>query len=273
MQMSKLNKKKVKINNLILFIVLILVILAIVLYFILKGKKLDTNSTQINELYSYLGSNDLEVCNGLNIYSENEINYDKIDNNIRICNAYSLLDIDETSIVKIDKTKKNNTCSINENIKFATDNYEDDICTITKIESEKINEQYKKMYGKEIENYEQFQLNPTTICYYDEEGYYYCGLSESFTYTIGAEPQTYRTIKKANKKDDEIIIFDYFMKVINNECFTTYDGDNKNNNCSNIFNEDTNVDYDFLKKYGTLYKHTFKESNGSYYWVKSEPVK
>lgn len=272
MQMSK-NKKKIKINMVILVVILFVAIVGLILYFTLNGKKLDTNSTQINELYSYLGSNDLEVCNGLSIYSEKEINYDNIDNNIRICNAYSLLDIDETSIVKIDKTKKNNTCSINENIKFATDNYEDDICTITKIESEKINEQYKKMYGKEIENYEQFQLNPTTICYYDEEGYYYCGLSESFTYTIGAEPQTYRTIKKATKKDDEIIIFDYFMKVINNECFTTYDGDNKNNNCSNIFNEDTNVDYDFLKKYGTLYKHTFKESNGSYYWVKSEPVK
>ena len=270
--MSK-NKKKIKINMVILVVILFVAIVGLILYFTLNGKKLDTNSTQINELYSYLGSNDLEVCNGLSIYSEKEINYDNIDNNIRICNAYSLLDIDETSIVKIDKTKKNNTCSINENIKFATDNYEDDICTITKIESEKINEQYKKMYGKEIENYEQFQLNPTTICYYDEEGYYYCGLSESFTYTIGAEPQTYRTIKKATKKDDEIIIFDYFMKVINNECFTTYDGDNKNNNCSNIFNEDTNVDYDFLKKYGTLYKHTFKESNGSYYWVKSEPVK
>ena len=270
--MSK-NKKKIKINMVILVVILFVAIVGLILYFTLNGKKLDTNSTQINELYSYLGSNDLEVCNGLSIYSEKEINYDNIDNNIRICNAYSLLDIDETSIVKIDKTKKNNTCSINENIKFATDNYEDDICTITKVESEKINEQYKKMYGKEIENYEQFQLNPTTICYYDEEGYYYCGLSESFTYTIGAEPQTYRTIKKANKKDDEIIIFDYFMKVINNECFTTYDGDNKNNNCSNIFNEDTNVDYDFLKKYGTLYKHTFKESNGSYYWVKSEPVK
>lgn len=270
--MSK-NKKKIKINMVILVVILFVAIVGLILYFTLNGKKLDTNSTQINELYSYLGSNDLEVCNGLSIYSEKEINYDNIDNNIRICNAYSLLDIDETSIVKIDKTKKNNTCSINENIKFATDNYEDDICTITKVESEKINEQYKKMYGKEIENYEQFQLNPTTICYYDEEGYYYCGLSESFTYTIGAEPQTYRTIKKANKKDDEIIIFDYFMKVINNECFTTYDGDNKNNNCSNIFNEDTNVDYDFLKKYGTLYKHTFKESNGSYYWIKSEPVK
>lgn len=272
MQMSKLNKKKVKINSLILFIVLILIILAIVLYFILKGKKLDTNSTQINELYSYLGSNDLEVCNGLSIYSENEINYDKIDNNIRICNAYSLLDIDETSIVKIDKTKKNNTCSINENIKFATDNYEDDICTITKIESQKINEQYKKMYGKEIENYEQFQLNPTTICYY-EEGYYYCGLSESFTYTIGAEPQTYRSIKNATKKNDEIIIYDYFLKIVNNECYTTYNGNNKNNNCSNDFNEDTKIDYNYLKKYGTLYKHTFKEKDGSYYWIKSEPVK
>ena len=270
--MSK-NKKKIKINMVILVVVLFVVIVGIILYFTLNGKKLDTNSTQINELYSYLGSNDLEVCNGLSIYSEKEINYDNIDNNIRICNAYSLLDIDETSIVKIDKTKKNNTCSINENIKFATDNYEDDICTITKVESEKINEQYKKMYGKEIENYEQFQLNPTTICYYDEEGYYYCGLSESFTYTIGAEPQTYRTIKNASKKNDEIIIFDYFMKIVNNECFTTYDGNNKNNNCSNVFNEDIKVDYDFLKKYGTLYKHTFKESNGSYYWVKSEPVK
>lgn len=270
--MSK-NKKKIKINMVILVVVLFVVIVGIILYFTLNGKKLDTNSTQINELYSYLGSNDLEVCNGLSIYSEKEINYDNIDNNIRICNAYSLLNIDETSIVKIDKTKKNNTCSVNENIKFATDNYDDDICTITKVESEKINEQYKKMYGKKIENYEQFQLNPTTVCYYDEEGYYYCGLSESFTYTIGAEPQTYRTIKNASKKNDEIIIFDYFMKIVNNECFTTYDGNNKNNICSNVFNEDIKVDYDFLKKYGTLYKHTFKESNGSYYWVKSEPVK
>ena len=35
--------------------------------------------------------------------------------------------------------------------------------------------------------------------------------------------------------------------------------------------DDYNIDYDFLRKYGTLYKHTFKQSGDTYYWVSSIP--
>ena len=108
--------------------------------------------------------------------------------------------------LKVDKAKKGNTCSLKDSLVFATDNYEDKICTLSKTNKNLVNENYKKMFGKSIENYDKFQLDNTTICYYDEDNYY-CGLSEKYTYTIGAEPHTYRTIKSPYKKT---WIFEYY---------------------------------------------------------------
>lgn len=264
---KNINKKEL----IILITIILLIVIVVVIVLLLRGKTLDTDSELVTEIYSYMGNNDLEVCNGLATYAEDAVEFDDIDNSMRICTAYSLLDLDESTTVKIDKTKKNNTCSIGENITFATDNYEDDICTVTKVESSIINDQYKKMYGKDIENYEQFQYNDTTICYY-EDGYYYCGLSESYTTTIGGEPHTFRSIKKVSEKEDEIIIYDYFLKVANNECYTSYTGTTKNDTCSKNYNENDEMSYKFLKKYGTLYKHTYKKNGDNYYWVKSEPT-
>ena len=263
--------KKIHKKNIIIgLIVLVIVIILIVVFIFVRGKSLDTDGELVTEVYNYIGNNDLEVCAGLATYADEAVEYDDLENAMRICNAYSQLKLDETSMLKIDKTQKNNTCSIGENITFATDNYEDDICTVTKISSNEVNNKYKEMYGKSIETYEQFQYNDTTICYY-EDGFYYCGLAESYTTTIGGEPYTYRSIKNVTEKGDELIIYDYFLKIVNNECFTSFTGDKTNDTCSENYNEDEDMTYNFLKKYGTLYKHTFKKNGDSYYWVSSIP--
>mgnify|MGYP000180690052 CR=1 FL=1 len=83
---------------------------------------------------------------------------------------------------------------------------------------------------------------------YDEDNYY-CGLSEKYTYTIGAEPHTYRTIKSAYKKGDEIAIYDYFLRTINDDCFTSYMKDEKDETCGKALENKKEVDYKFLKKY------------------------
>lgn len=258
-------------KSIILILIIVLVIVALVIVFLLKGKSLNTESPTVTDLYSYLGSNNLEVCSGLATYDVDGANYDSLDNKTRICMAYSLLELDDSSILKIDKTKKNNTCSVGENITFATDNYEGDICTVTKVSADSVSKQYEKMYGKPIESFDEFQYNATTICYY-EDGYYYCGLSEQYTATIGNEPHTFRTIKSAKEKDDTITIYDYFVKIVGNECYTSYNQDEKNGKCTDNYTENMEVDYKFLKKYGTAYKHTFKKDGDNYHWVKSELV-
>ncbi len=273
MEKKEVNKRENDKTNLIITIVIILIIIVITVVFLLiRLNRLDPNSDLVTEIYNYMGTNDLETCSGLITYSDNAVEYDDIENEIRICNAYSLLELDRASQLVLDKTEDANTCSINENITFATDNYEDDVCTVTKVASTEINNQYKKMFGQDITDYEQFYYNDNTICYY-EDGYYYCGLTESYTTTVGALPHTYRSISSAEKEDDQIIIYDYFLKTIGDECYISYTGSARNEACSENYNADEEMDYDFLKKYGTRYKHTFqKTDNDNYYWVKSEPV-
>lgn len=258
-------------KNLMFIGVIIILTLVIVLYFMFKGSSLSGESDTVKQLYTYLGSNDLQVCAGLVNYGDKEITVDDISNDMKICMAYSLVDSNDVVEVKIDKSKKNNTCSVKDGVVFATDNYEDDICTVTKVDEILINNKYKEMYGKDIENSEKFQYDNSTICYYVEDEGYYCGLSETYTATIGAEPHTYRTIKKVVEGKDELVIYDYFLRVINDECYENYTTDTKNDKCTKKYNG--NVKYNFLKKYGTEYKHTFKKAGESYYWVSSVPVK
>lgn len=262
-------KKKDLITIAIIIIILIIILLTI---FLFKGQKLDVNSTLINNLYTYLGSNDLEECNGLQVYGNKEINYDNLDNETKLCTAYRLLD--EKGINSNDYDgNEDKICTINNDIIFATNNYEDDVCTVEEISKENLNNTYKKIFGKDIDDNSEFLINYNTVCYNNDDTYY-CGLAETYTKTFGSEPHTYRAIKEAYKKGDEIIIYDYFLKIINGECYSSYVDGVINNNCTNELpenEENYNIDYDFLKKYGTLYKHTFKQSGDSYYWASSIP--
>ena len=255
----------------ILNVIIILLLIAIVFIIFKKGKPLNTNGKVVKDLYSYVGNNNLEKCGGLVFYSDEEINYDKLSNETKLCLAYTKVNDEDKEELKVDKAKKGNTCSLKDSLVFATDNYEDKICTLSKTNKNLVNENYKKMFGKSIENYDKFQLDNITVCYLNDDSYY-CGLSEEYTYTIGAEPHTYRAIKDSFKKNDEIIIYDYFLKVINNECYTSYVKDSKNDKCTKALENNKNVEYKFLKKYGTKYKHIFKKDNNVYHWVSSEKI-
>ena len=268
MEKTKIKKKDIIVIGIIV-IVLIIIFLAI---FLFKGQKLDANSTLINNLYNYLGSNDLETCEGLQVYSNEEINYENLDNEIRLCTAYRLLDSNLINKEEYEETGEE-TCSINDNITYATDNYDSDKCSVNVIKKEDLNNKYKEIFGNDIDEESEFSINYNTICHSDEDNYY-CGLAKTYTKTFGSEPHTYRVIRDAYKKGDEVIIYDYFLKIVNGECYNSYVNGTTNNNCTNELpeeEEDYNIDYDFLKKYGTLYKHTFKQSGDTYYWVSSIP--
>lgn len=263
--------KKSKKQTILIIVLAIIVITLGIILFIKKGIPLNSNSSVVTESYSYLGNNDLQKCGGLVTYSKDEVTNKNLSEETKICLAYNKVNKDDIEEVKIDKTKKGNICKLDDELIFATDNYEDKICTLSKTNKDLVNENYKKIFGKEIDAYDKFQLDNITVCYLNDDSYY-CGLSEEYTYTIGAEPHTYRAIKDSFKKNDEIIIYDYFLKVINNECYTSYVKDSKNDKCTKALENNKNVDYKFLKKYGTKYKHIFKKDNNVYHWVSSEKI-
>ena len=260
-------------KNLVLLLSGIVVILVgvVISLFIKKGVPVNANGKTVKELYSYVGNSDLEKCGGLVFYNDSKVDYNSLSNDTKICLAYTQVKKEVKEEIKLDKNKKGNICTLSKGLIFATDNYEDKICTLSKTNKDLVNENYKKIFGKEIDAYDKFQLDNITVCYLNDDSYY-CGLSEEYTYTIGAEPHTYRAIKDSFKKNNEIIIYDYFLKVINNECYTSYVKDSKNDKCTKALENNKNVEYKFLKKYGTQYKHIFKKDNNVYHWVSSEKI-
>ena len=228
-------------KNLVLLLSGIVVILVgvVISFFIKNGIPVNANGKTVKELYSYVGNSDLEKCGGLVFYNDSKVDYNSLSNDTKICLAYTQVKKEVKEEIKLDK--------------------------------DLVNENYKKIFGKEIDAYDKFQLDNITVCYLNDDSYY-CGLSEEYTYTIGAEPHTYRAIKDSFKKNNEIIIYDYFLKVINNECYTSYVKDSKNDKCTKALENNKNVEYKFLKKYGTQYKHIFKKDNNVYHWVSSEKI-
>lgn len=269
--MTKDDKDKDTFISVLVGIVLILSI--VVLGFVVfKGKKIDTGSDLVVDLYAKLGQNDLSYCDGLILYDEVKVSYDTLSNAHRLCNALVGLYMKESfTSMKVDKTKKNNTCMIGENITFAVDNQEDHLCSVDRYDKDQVNQQYHNIYGKDIAEYETFSLSNTIVCYPDED-YYYCGLAENYNVTIGKEPETYRNIKEVREKGNTLIIYDYFLKMVQNACYNSFTGSVKVENCSKEYSNDKNIDYVFLKKYGKLYRHVFKKGDDDvYYWVSSEP--
>ena len=65
-------------------------------------------------------------------------------------------------------------------------------------------------------------------------------------------------------------MYDYFLKVINDECYTSFMTNDKNDKCSKKYDNKKNIDYNFMKRYGVVYKHIFQKDGDNYYWVSSE---
>lgn len=276
--MTKIDTKK-SLKPLFIIIIILAIILTVIVV-ILKSNSLNKDSKLVTDIYKYVGNNDLEICSGLVNYQDGEVTFDTIDNTDKLCLAYTLLNDSDITTLRIDEDK-NNVCKLDNNFTFATDNNNDaDTCTIKRIDANLLNKEYKKIFGQDIKDYDEFLYDYKTVCKYIEEeasSYYYCGNAEEFSIAVGAFPKTYRAIKDVYKNNDSIIIYDYFLKVIDDECYETFTTNTKNDSCTNEYNNKTFNDskkgYKFLKKYGTLYKHTFENNNGEYYWVKSEVVK
>jgi len=283
---KKVNKKKKilkqKIKNIlvtilsdkilsILALLLIIITIILMVFWVSKGNDLNTESKMVSELHNYFSSDDLGNCEGLFTYADKKIEYKDIDSETRICLAYQKSNIKKVETEKLKADKKKNTCT-KDNMVFRVQEDTNE-CLINKIEKSTIDDTYKKLYGKNIENNESFKIDNLNICYLKGD-YYYCGLSETYTYTLGSESIIYRVIKKAEEKGSKIVLYDYFVKINENTCFKNYTTSTINQDCTDRYSKKKKVNYNFMKKYGTEYKHVFKKTNDdSYHWVSSEPIK
>lgn len=267
------SKKEIINDKLLTVLIILLVVISIILVaiWILNKNNLDTDNELVTELHNYFSSEDLGNCEGLFTYAEEKVEYKDINSETKICLAYQKANIEKAENIILKADKKKNICTDDKMVFKTTD--ETNECNVTKIKREVIDSSYKKLYGKDIKENETFRIDNLNICYLKDD-YYYCGLSETFTYTLGSESIIYRVMKKAVEKGSDIIIYDYFLKINENTCFKNYTTATVNQECTNEYESKKDINYNFMKKYGTEYKHIFKEaSDGTYYWVSSEPVK
>jgi len=271
---KSINKKgKVVQDKLLIVLIAILVLLSLIILIIKVASRnnLDTESELVTELHNYFNSDDLGNCEGLFTYAEDKIEYKDVNSETRICLAYQKANIEEPELITLKATKKKNTCT--EDGMTIKKDAESNTCSVSKIKRNVIDESYKKLYGKDIEDNDSFRIDNLNICYLKDD-YYYCGLSETFTYTLGSESIIYRVMQKAVEKGRDIVIYDYFVKINENTCFQNYTTTTVNEKCTDEYTDKKDINYNFMKKYGTEYKHIFKQADdGSYYWVSSEPVK
>ena len=260
----------------ILIVILILCTLTLIGVNIFYGNSVNIEDKEITELYSYISNDNINKCEGLIFYTDKKVTKDDLTDSQKVCLAFLKTNDKKSEKVIINKDKKNKTCTLDKSkgMKFATDNYEKEKCTIQKYDSSIFASKYETIFNEKISKIDSFVLDGSNICYL-KDNYYYCGLSETFSFTIGNESFAYRIINKATEKGkDEIIIYDYFIKINNDKCYSSFTSLNEIKKCSKKYDSDEKINYKFIKKYGTKYKHVFKKiNNNNYYsWISSEPL-
>ncbi len=255
----------------VIILVLILIIVFLLAYRLINGKSLSADDKLVKELHSYLMPNDLNNCNGLSNYADKEITAKDLTDDTKLCLAYQKANVKDAEIEEYSKTKKKETCKVDDMVFGVEEN--ESKCNVAKIKKDIIENEYKKIFGENIKSKDSFNYDNSHICYLKDD-YYYCGKSEMYTYIIDGTSAIYRIISKTIEKGSKITIYDYFLKINSSECYKNYTTLDKNDDCTKNYNKKTKVDYGFMKKYGTMYKHVYqKNKNGEYYWVSSTPLK
>ena len=251
--MNNKNKKQNEQNNtvfLILIAVAVVVFLVLVVLKIINRHNLDVDSKLVTSLHNTFSTEDLGNCEVLLNYSEEKVEYDKIDSETRLCLAYQKSEIPEKlETITYDKVKKKNICEEDGMVFRAND--ETEKCVVQKVKKDIIDNTYKNIFGKDIEENESFKVDSDSICFL-KDNYYYCGDSEVVTYTFGNESTIYRVIQKAVEKGSEIEIYDYFIKVNDKICYKNYTADTINQNHTNQYEK--NLIFSILKYIETHYK-------------------
>ena len=253
-----------------IIIVLLLLMVVLLIYRISYGKTLANDDKLVKDLHSYLMPDDLNNCDGLPSYADKKITAKDLSDETKLCLAYQKANTKDAEVEEYSKTKKKETCNVDDMI-FGL---EEDVskCSVAKIKQDVIASAYQKLFGEKIKSKDAFNYDNSHICYLKDD-YYYCGKSETYTYILDGTTAIYRIIDEAVEKGSKITIYDYFLKINCNECYKNYTTLDKNEECSKKYTKDTKIDYKFMKKYGTRYKHVYqKNKNGEYYWVSSTPV-
>ncbi len=256
----------------------ILVIITI-LIIITGDKSIPLNNDNMDKLYSYLGEVDIYHCGGLNAYSGKKVTKDTISNSNRLCMAYyNIADtlLTEETAESTDKSANDlPICRVGEGITLSADDNKE--CAYKTFTKTSIDEAYKEIYGEKPQKYDDFNISNTDICYLEGDTYY-CGTSETYNVTIIPETNIYRLKKSAVKRfNGDIIISDYFIRIANDTCYLSSTGDTEDAECTEALSKYDNFEalkdsekIAFVKRYGKVYKHTFKEDkNSNYYWYKS----
>ena len=258
-----------KISNIIIYSTAI-ILLTILLFLVINNinsVKIDTD--YVLNSYKFLVNDNLDSCNGLNMYGENRVEYADLSDADKLCLAYR--NIKQHSYDKLNKSNNENYCYISKNDNKGFTLNEDNICDIEIISKEKIDQIYYELFNKQIGDYSDFKINDSRACYYQDDKYL-CGDSILQNITYGWNPTYYTIITKAKEKGSYLYIYDYFLIINNNECYLSNNGSIKNDKCS-LKLTNANIDNRFLTKFGQKYKHTFKKNNnGTYYWISSEPI-
>ncbi len=273
---EKDNKKNDKsINNdekfKILVYIFILVTIVLVLFLISNKRKLSNTSDAVVEVYNYFNTEDLNNCEGLFNYSDRIVKNEDIKIDTKLCVAYQKAELKLEQVKDVKKDKEKDTCTY-EGMTFRLDS-ESKKCDVGRVKANIIDDNYNKIFGGKVEDIESFMSDNTHICYL-KDNYYYCGLSVTYTLVLEGNSNIYRTIDKAEEKSGDMIVYDYFMRINDSNCYRYYTTPTINTECNDNLMDRDNIKVNFMKKYGTKYKHVYKKgSNNTYYWVSSEPVR
>lgn len=267
-----------KSKTLITTLVAICGIAIIITFFLVSDKNLNVDSIEVENLYNKLGEVNINRCGGLNTYSNKDITFKDISLENRLCMAYYQVTKDDIQEKNTKITGKNDNdikiCKIGETTLSANDDEKE--CKYEEIDVKTLKEAYKNLYGKELKENDNFYITETKACFKEGEKYL-CGTAESYKMAIAPESSIYRVINKAVKKlNGDVIIEDIFLKISGNVCYKEQNSNEKSDACTKAIKDkdlkslsDDEI-IDLVKKYGSSYKHTFKEANNNHYWEKTE---
>jgi len=234
----------------------------------IRGEEIEVNE-KIEELYKFNQLN-YDSAVPMSLYLGKKVTYESFTDNERLQLAYMSLDY---------KDKFNERIYINdcEEVKdyegrYALCNSELNDFVVGEIafdhyimKKEVLENSYHKLFGSDKKlPKDTFKVHYSLECEYSDKA------SSYLCYSLPAGwlgiPVENTEIYKVYKKENEIVIYDYFVHLdptYNDSVYTGYDRETQIS--------DSTSDYDITK--GSLFRHVYKkDKDGNYYWFSSEKV-
>jgi len=241
-------------------------------------ENLDVNSSLVKKLYSYLDFNkELDtdmLCDDctLDFYDNHTVTYDDFNDVIKLYISYEKADLDSSrTFVRYTSCEDINEyetiykyCLENETSVVGANGTRGDFAFYT-IDNDALRNSYHNIFGLDKNlPLGSYQLSPGKTCESSSiTNDYLCYMVPSM-YTN--DSYEYTQIISAIKYGDYIFVYDYFIYIVDSYDTGTFKDRFQSKKLSDESDES-------LITSGQIYEHTFKlDSNGNYYWLRSEPV-